>query len=69
VNSALEISVARKNCSSNEVVILNNLVENGVHKVTRVTDTGHASVTSVSKSEFVKIISNSSLIVIRSDDL
>lgn len=69
VNSTFEVSVTRKDSSSNKIVILNNLVEDGVDEITRVTDTGHAAITGMGETQSVHILSNTCLFVVLSDDL
>lgn len=69
VNSTFKVSVTRKNSSSNKVVILDNLVEDRIDEITRVTNTGHATITSMGETQSVHVLSNTSLFVVLSDNL
>jgi len=55
VNSGFEVSVTRKDCSNDQVVVSNGL-SNVVIEVTTVTNAGHASVTGSVETELFKVL-------------
>jgi len=67
MDSAFEVSVTRKDGTSNEITFLDSF-RDFLGEVTGVTDTGHATVTSNVETEFIKELVDTGLLEIFSDD-
>jgi len=69
MNSAFEVSISWKDSCGNEIVVFNDLIEDWINEISRVTNASHASITSKGETKSVKILSNSCFIVVTSDNL
>lgn len=67
VDSTFEVSVTRKDGGSDQIALGDGFRNAGI-EVTRVTDTGHATITGQGETEFIEILGDTSLFVVSGND-